>query len=54
MVLGKLTVSGRPANLDNSRAMAFALAVGAGVCYLDIVLSVLFFLPFSWRRPNTD
>ena len=54
MVLGKLTVPGRPAHLDNCRAMAFALAMGAGGCCLDIVLSVLLFLSFFWRRPYTD
>ena len=37
MVLGKLPVLGRPANLDFNRARASALAVGAGG--LDIFLS---------------
>ena len=30
MVLGKLSVPGRPTNLDNSRARPIALVVGAG------------------------
>ena len=39
MVLGKLPVPGRPANLDYSRARASVLAVGAGGGCLDIFLS---------------
>ena len=38
MVLGKLPVPVRPANLDYSRARASALAVGAGGGCLDIFL----------------
>ena len=33
---GKLSVPGRPTNLDNSRARAYALAVGTGGGCLDI------------------
>ena len=47
-MLGKLSVPGRPTSLDDSRARAIALAVGAGC--LDIFfsrLSFLFFLPLS-------
>ena len=49
-VLGKLSVPGRPTNLNNSRARAFALAVGADWGCLDIFSLVyvsLFFLPLS-------
>ena len=41
MVLGKLSVPGRPTNLDNSRARAYPLAVGAGWGCLDIFFSRL-------------
>ena len=45
MVLGKLPVPGRPTNLDNSRARAYWLAVGAGGGCLDIFLwSIVFSL----------
>ena len=57
MVLGKLPVPGRPANLDYSRARASSLAVGAGGACLDIFfthLSFLFFLPLSGRRHDID
>ena len=56
-MLGKLPVPGRPTSLDYSRARAFVLAVGAGGGCLDIFfshLSLLFFLPFSGRRPDID
>ena len=49
-MLGKLSVPGRPTSLDDSRATAIALAVGAGGGCLDIFfsrLSFLFFLPLS-------
>ena len=39
MVLGKLPVTGRPTDLNYSRARASALAVGAGKCCLDFFLS---------------
>ena len=39
MVLCKLSLQGRPANLDYSRARASAPAVGAGGGCLDIFLS---------------
>ena len=57
MVLGKLPVPERPANLEYSRARASALAVGAGGGCLDIFfssLSFLSFLPLSGRRPDID
>ena len=58
MVLGKLPVPGRPANLDFSRTRASALAVCAGAGCLDVIffihLSFLFFLPLSGRRPDID
>ena len=44
MVLGKLPVQGRPTNLDNSRARAYWLAVGAGGGCLDIFSLVYRFL----------
>ena len=47
MVLGKLPVLERPANFDNSKAWASALAVGLGG--VDIFLSRLLFL-FSERE----
>ena len=52
MVLGKLPVPGRPANLDYSRARASALAVGAGRGCLDIFLSSTISLlsPFLWQQ----
>ena len=37
MVLGKLPVPGRPANLDYSRTRASALAVCAGGGCLDVI-----------------
>ena len=39
MVLGKFLVPGRPANLDYSKVMPTALAVGAGGGCVDIFLS---------------
>ena len=39
VVLCKLSLPGRPANLDYSRARASALAVGAGGGCLDIFIS---------------
>ena len=53
MVLGKLSVPRRPTNLDNSRARAIALAVGAGGGCLDILspsLSSSIF--FSFLSPS--
>ena len=44
MMLGKLLLPCRPANLDHSRARASALAVGAGGGCLDIFLCHLSFL----------
>ena len=51
MVLGKLPVPGRPANLDYSRARASALAVSAGgVVWTFFSLIYLFFLsPSLWE-----
>ena len=50
MVLGKLSVLGRPTDLDNqSRVRPTALAIGADGSCLDILysrLSCLFFLSF--------
>ena len=45
-LLGKLSVPGRPTNLDNNRARAYiVLAVGAGGGCLDI-FSLVYFLSF--------
>ena len=50
MVIGNFSVPGRPANLDNIRARASALAVGAGGSCLDIFLSSIISLlsPSLW------
>ena len=56
-VLGKLSVPGRPANLDNSGARAYCACSRCGWGCLDIFLSSitsLFFLPLSGRRPDID
>ena len=56
MVLGKLPVPGRTADLDYGRAGA-ALPVGAVGGCLDIFISCVisfFFLPLSGRRPDVD
>ena len=59
-MLGKLSVPGRPTNLDNSRARAYCawLAVGAGCGRLDIFSFVfllsLFFFPLSVRQSDVD
>ena len=48
MVLSKLPVPGRPANLDYSRARASALAVGAGGgCWGIFLSSIISLLPPS-------
>ena len=52
MVLGKLPVPGRPAYLDESRARAYALAIGAGGGCLDIfslVYHFSFLSPSLWE-----
>ena len=56
MVLGKLPVSGRPANLDYSRARASALAVGtAGLVWTFYShLSFFLFPSLSGRRSDID
>ena len=43
MVLSKLSVQGRPTNLDNSRARAYCLTVDAGWVCLDIFSHVTLF-----------
>ena len=53
-MLGKVSMLGRPTNLDNSRQWSVALAVGAGGGSLDIfLLSIisLCFLLFSENGP---
>ena len=44
MVLGKLPVSGRPTNLDKSRARAYCACSRCGWACLDIFISHLSFL----------
>ena len=56
-MLGKLPVSGRPTILIRVGQGPSALSVGAGgvvwTFFLSSIIS-LFFLPFSWRRPDID
>ena len=47
MVLGKLPVSGRPTNLDSSRARTYCACIGAGGGCLDIFSVVYHFFSFS-------
>ena len=47
MVLGKLSVPGRPINLNYSRARAYCVTVGAGEGCLDIFSLVYHFSSFS-------
>ena len=47
MMLGKLPVLGRPANLDESRQGPIGLAVGAGGGCLDIFTLIYHFSPLS-------
>ena len=57
MVLGKLPVPGRPTILITVGQGPNALAVGAGVGCLDILLSSILsflFLPLFGRRPDID
>ena len=56
MVQGNLSVPGRPTNVDNSRARANALAVGAGGECFDIfaLVFILFSFSLSGRRPDID
>ena len=57
MVLGKLSVPGRPSNLDCNREGPTALAVSAGrVVWTFFLTSTIsfFFLALSGRRPNID
>ena len=57
MVLGKLTVPGRPTIWITVGQWPTALAVGAGgvvwTCFLSSILSLLF-LPLFGRRPDID
>ena len=56
MVLGKLSIPGRPTNLDTSRARAYCACSRCGWGYLDIFFSsiLLFSLSLSGRRPDID
>ena len=54
---GKLSVPGRPTNLDCSRARAYCACSRCGWGCLDIFFSSIssrFFLPLSGRRPDID
>ena len=56
MVLGQLSVPGRPTIWRIVGQGPIALAVGAGGGCFDILLSIfsLLFLPLSGRRPGID
>ena len=57
MVLGKASVSGRPTNLDNSRARAYCACSRCGLGNLDIFfsrLSFLFSFSLSGRWADID
>ena len=57
MVLGKLSVLGRPTSFNCSRARAYYACNRCGGGCLDIFLSSIispFFLPLSGRRPDID
>ena len=47
MVLGKLLVAGRPANLDNSRARAYCACSNCGRVCLDILFLICHFCLLS-------
>ena len=53
MVLGKLTVPGRPTNLDNSRARAYCPCSGCGFGLFGYFFSRLSFL-FSFSLSLRD
>ena len=58
MVLGKLSVPGRPTYVDNSRARPYCVCSKCGwgcltIFFLSFIIS-LFFLSLSGRRPNID
>ena len=56
-VLGKLSVLGRPTNLDNSRARAYCACSRCGLGmfgHFFSLLSFLFSFSLSGRRPNID
>ena len=57
MVLGKLSVPGRPTNLDNSRAIAYCACSKSGwrlFWHFFSRLAFLFSFSPSGRRPNID
>ena len=47
MVLGQFPVPERPTNLDDGRARAISLVVGAGACYLHVFTLLYLFTPLS-------
>ena len=57
MVLGKLSVLGRPVNLDSSRATAYCVCSWCRwVCLaiFSLVYRVSFLAPFSGAQPDID
>ena len=57
MVMGKLSVPGRPTNLDNSRARDYFACSGCGwglFGHFFSRLSFLFFFTLFGRRPDID
>ena len=57
MVLGKLPVPGRLTNLDESMTRDYCACSrwgGVGLIIFFSLLSFLFFLPLSGRRPDID
>ena len=48
MVLGTLSVLGRPTDLDNSMARACCACSGCVLTFLFSSVNSLFFLPVSW------
>ena len=56
-VLGKLSVPGRPTNLDNGRARAYCACSMCGRGLFGHIFSGLSFLcsfSLSWRQPDID
>ena len=56
MVLGKLPVPGRAANLDSGGARAYCACGGCGLGSSDAFAPVYYFssLSLSWRRSDID
>ena len=57
MVLGKLSVPGRPTNFDEGRTRAYcacSVGAGGGCFFFSLVYHFSFFLLLSGRRPDID